>query len=326
MNNKGQAFIIIFVIIFIILFISGIFIFSLKYIPPKEKENPEPNITKILLNAVDINTNKQVPANFIIGYYIENPEIPEKRSFIKIKEGILSEDVYTEIDYPLNTTIYFYAYSNNYYTDFAYFNPISTPYESNIPLLTVKLNKIGYPRIIINQNLTYPESDINLKLESNNQYRRINLCFSWSAGIYKFEIPKQYQYCNTGWLNYSHCDPLYYNEKLNICRKYVYYEKGNYRCEINNEIRKCDEINGNQCTLPKERDLIVQDAYTCMETGKTLYNSGESFNLNIKSNELLCRDKFKIFVVDEDLKLINDKWANLPTKNIVTYELKPANC
>lgn len=326
MNKKGQVFVIIF-IVFIILIIAMIFIFSLKYKQPKDTDdNFESSITKFLLNAVDFKTNEQIPSNFVIGYYIENPEIPEKRSFVKIQEGILSKDVYTEINYPLNTTIYFYAFSDNYYTEFTSYNPILIPQETDLPLLTVKLHKIGVPKIIINENLTKPVSNIRIQLDSKEQYRRINLCYSWSVGISYFETPRQVSYCNTNWLNYSHCNPLYYNKKLDLCRQYIYYDEEMYRCSITNEIRKCDDVKGIECTLPKERDLIIKDAFTCMETGKTLDNSGEVFDLKIISNDLLCKDNFKIFAVDEDLRLVNDRWINIPTKNIVTYELRPYNC
>ncbi len=304
-NNKGQSKsgIIIGVIIFVVALISVGVIAMIIVGSGKSSNNEEviqPELINFYLKAIDERTNEQVRANYKVEY---NNSI--------ISEGILFGDSFTELKTPIDTLI-ITCWGDKYYfgRTFKFFSGIEIDLNSSKG--NCRMDKMGELEISHKGKIKEEISSIVLNLTTEDNYRKLKICTSWTQGIISV-IPKENEImCDEGnWFNWS----LY--NKTNA--KYTMLPETYYRCgecegAYCDWTERCESIKGRSCKLytMKTPERYIGKIDSCYYTGKSLDNESFSIEYLVRTDNPNPLDEVTFYIMDSDRRFD-------PGENLLRY-------
>lgn len=337
-NKKGTFAIMAIVIIIILVIASAVFlIFYGKsqgwFMGNKNKEEVEQTAT-IYLVAIEIPSEEEITANYSIfgdGY---------RREGVTLKESPTSLVVPINVDEE-NTQYEIYFWNENHYLQ--YCPAILNKGEINKTLkISCALLKFG--DLKVGHEGSIEGGTIELNISSEDHLRRLGICLSWSAGITTAKLKNNRIDCPKGnWLNYSCYYPPNATSKEPF---YCWLPENKYQCNYlafgeKTQEETCETVERNTCFPPEmpygqEPIRLKNEVDICYNTGKSLLNSSELFEIEVKTNDQLsCGfDYLKVFILDKEryrngnnyiFGYENNLYQDIGREDLI-YEITPENC
>lgn len=258
-------------------------------------------------------------ANYVLEYKNKNGER------VVISEGISGKTL-REIKAPLNYTLSFYCWNNDYYTIKGMRVPINQlEIKENKSTFTCDMsNKMGIPSVSHIGDLNKSVNEIKLNISNSNNFYRTGLCFAWTNGIIDVSLKDQFIKCDKGnWTSFASYDKS----------SKTWINNDSYFCEDNSSLEKCEFTEGNKCKLKEENipSRFKGKVDSCVDTGKSFFNSSISLDLEVRTaDNKNSLDGLTIYIYDYDRRFIKEdnKWewvSELDGKDIavpdVSYQI-----
>lgn len=294
MNHKGNTWLIIGISIFVIVII--VFFVTILFVKFPHQNNSEQNlVVSLFLNAKDKETQIPLKVNYII-------ESKNKELVTKISEGLL-EDSWNELKVPKEDVLIITCWSDEYYST-KIEKPISTlSITNNKTFLTCEMDKIGQIEMSNIGNLNNIDNQMDYSITTLDNFKKLALCFSWTAGIISVNSNYNFLYCDEGvWDNYT----------LDANNKKVWLSNRTYLCGSDFK-SECEYVNGKNCN--KIGDKQIEPRYKgkvdkCFYTGNSIKNGTYNFQVSVKTDEFKNSfDELKVFVFDFDRRYVNNQWV-----------------
>lgn len=207
-----------------------------------------------------------------------------------------------------------YAWKFNEYYVKRYDQTNLIPNNNSLPYrIDLELEKINPLSVNISGKIQEGDFDLVLNLTSKNHFNNLVICIVHSVGIVKVETQERFYYnCLSEWVNWSKCEEKYYEAKTGICHKYIYLEKGFYRCSQDNTIKECEQVEYNKCIFHQNQE--VPKRYLglidrCFFSERNLFNESVEYKFNFEGRNLLYYDYITFKFIDKDLEYINGNWT-----------------
>jgi len=287
MYKKGNGFITAGFIFFFLLAIGILAIFLLSGNIGKTKDNIPSQSTKLLIRGLSEIENNYTDVNYSLEYNGKT-----------YQEGFATKDAFEEVNAPINQTYSLYCWNKDFYVRRAVF-PVR---DAEAYDLTCSLNeKIGDLNLSVEGNLTSKLNKLKLNISTKDTFKKVVICFSWGTGIIDATLPEQNARCDGNWVNWSSYHPE--NGTYDYYQKEYPEGEGIYRCPSDDSVEKCKYAIGSVCrVIGTEKPLSYKSiADSCYYTGRTLKNSSEVFDIEVKMLDIRNKlDYLDIYILDQD--------------------------
>jgi len=318
MNKKGISVGIIVTIILGVIVIGGIIIaviiLNSKGLLNGNNEEETKTIPMFIITK-DANFNP-VEADYVLEY--KN----NKGERIVISEG-KSSNAWNEIKAPMNYTLSFYCWNDEYY--------LIKGMRLKINELEIRDNKStfscdmsdkkGVPTISHTGNLNKSNNEIKLNISDSKWFYRTGLCFAWTSGIIDVSIKDQFINCDKGnWTSFSSYDKS----------SKTWLNNNSYFCGDNSTLEKCDFVEGRKCKIQSENipSRFKGKVDSCVDTGQSFSNSSIFLDLEVRTADYKnSLDGITIYLYDYDRRFNKEsgKWewvSELNGKDIAVPDVK----
>lgn len=296
MKKKGQA-AIFFVVILAFIILAGLVFTGISLMNNSDWGGDMEEDTEI-----ELFLKGNVDGNYII-FEVEN------NITSIVRQGQMNSDSYTPIELPKEEGYKVFCWSENYYSDEQ--DLVFTPSEKllNKSKKDCEMKEIGEIELMHEGNLKEKENQIKLNISEfgTGEFRRLAVCFSWSAGIIDVEVTNGYAICeNADWQNYTQTE---------------------YKC--GERIESCSSVEKNGCLLSKYKSpqRLASKVDKCYYTGNTLDEESYRLRLDVKTLDFKnSLDFLDIYVFDNDKRfnsqISNFTWMSELEKDLGAEDIK----
>jgi len=251
------------------------------------EENQIPTLEKFYIKARDSNLN------FTDAHYFL--EYTDKGQAIRISEGELNPEEWTEIQNVPIALLHLYCYNKDHYVVKASKIFDYSEIQNNLSKFTCDMQNFKNISVSHTGDLSREENKITLNINVEEWMYKLKICAEWSAGIIYVALENEILRCNQGnWVNWS-----FYNATT---KQYEYYGENFYRCGID-WITQCEYAEANLCKSynadPPVRHRDKVDS--CHYFGKNLHN--ETYPITFEIKTLMNKsqlDFVRFIIIDSD--------------------------
>ena len=247
--------------------------------------------SKVLIDIQDYITGEKISSDYtikMIGF--------EKSG--NHQSGVLSEETV-----PSNHTTYVWACSNSedYYSGL----DVQDLDIDDKKLFKVKCLKIDKnPEISHIGELQDGDNSIILNISIKEHLRNLFMCLDWSNSITKIEFDRKTDKCDGNWTNCSYYETL----KNGIVQCAEFYPASYYKCESEERMTQCSEVDGFDCSLPKMLipTYLKDKARKCFRMDEDFLNEEKNYVINYRAWNIWFNDCITVYVGDSDNDLSNN--------------------
>lgn len=283
----------------------------------------------VYIKLIDDETSNPISGNFTFEYIFNGQNL--------VAEGRVLEDEVYEVKLPKQDVFYeVYCWSDNHYVKKFVYQEASIRDQD-----VLRCNPRRFSNLSVSHTGLLDEGNIVLNVTSPHTFLRIDVCISWSPGIYSVYYDDAVSKCeNNIWNNYTIYLPP---NKTSDKPYYEWLPIGTYVCKYrtaDEAYEQCISTIGSLCYIqkPEVPTRYKSRVDSCYNTGKFIQPEkvpSETFEFTVNPTTFFnCNDKVGIYLIDKTRTKINNQWvvshSTSDNKDLgmldFYYEIKPKNC